>query len=473
MTVDTLKMQQGFATAVGPLLSDLLVTDSRTVEHALTQTGNYFAEPHKIRFDRYTSKDYAALEMEHVWKKSWQAVAREEDIPEVGDRKPYDVGQLSYIIIRSGENEFRALQNACLHRGTRLCNNFMAGDSIKCPYHAWEWNADGSLKNVPSRWDFPLVQNDDYRLPEAKVGTWGGWIFINPDPEAGPLEEALGVLPAHFTARESEQRFTMVGFRKKLRGNWKQAQEAFLEAYHVIETHSQILDYNGDTQTRYDTWDDGKSQVSRSITPSAVPSGHLGDEASKLIAAQQSLATFALGFPGAELPTLTSGETGRAEVAEWRRQSMGAMLGVDFSQCSDSYMLDANQYFMFPNFWPWFGEGLPLTYQFMPYKDDPNCCVMEVRLTLPFAEGAPRPPAAELVELDFDTPVSSVPAMGIMATIFDQDFSNIPLVQMGLVSAVDADAEATLGLYQESRIQAFHDMIERKIAEGQRKKNAT
>ena len=145
---------------------------------------------------------------------------------------------------------------------------------------------------------------------------------------------------------------------------------------------------------------------------------------------------------------------------------MSSMLGVDFSQNSDSYMLDANQYFMFPNFWPWWGEGLPLTYQFMPYKDDPDACVMEVRLTVPYSPDGPRPPAAELVELEFDQPVSSVPEMGIMATIFDQDFSNIPLVQMGLHSAADAEAKVTLGLYQESRIQAFHDMIDRKIAAG-------
>lgn len=465
MGVENPKMQQGLGTSAGPLATDLITGDPRA-ETALKEVGTFFAEPKKVGFARYHSREFAALEMEHVWKKSWQAVAREEDIPEVGDRKPYDVGMLSYIIIRSGPNEFRALQNACLHRGTRLCNNFMAGESIKCPFHAWEWNTDGSLRNVPSRWDFPVVTEASYRLPEAKVGTWGGWIFINPDPDAGPLEDALGILPQHFGPRESEQRFTAIGFRKKLRGNWKQAQEAFHEAYHVIETHSQILDYNGDTQTRYDTWDDGKSQVSRSITPSAIPSGHLGDEASMKKAAEESMRMFALPFPHIELPPIKSGETGRAEVAEWRRQTMSSMLGVDFSQHSDSYMLDANQYFMFPNFWPWWGEGLPLTYQFMPYKDDPDACVMEVRLTVPYSPDGPRPPAAELVELDFDQPVSSVPEMGIMATIFDQDFSNIPLVQMGLHSTADAEAKVTLGLYQESRIQAFHDMIDRKIAAG-------
>jgi phenylpropionate dioxygenase-like ring-hydroxylating dioxygenase large terminal subunit len=402
--------------------------------------------------------------MEAVWKKCWQVVGREEDIPNVGDRKPYDVGNLSYIIIRSGAEEFRALQNSCLHRGTRLCDRLTHGKAIVCPFHGWQWNVDGSLKRIPSRWDFPDVTDEAYRLPEAKIGRWGGFLFINPDPNAGPLEDALGVLPKHFSAREAEGRYTVAGFRKRMRGNWKQAQEAFLEAYHVIVTHPQILGYNGDTTTRYDVWDDGKSQVSRSITPAAVPSGHLGDDASIRRAAEQSLETFALAMPGVPLPPIQSPENGRAEVAEWRRGTMGPALGVDFSKCSDSYMLDATQYFMFPNFWPWWGEGLPLTYQFTPYKSDPNACVMEVRLTLPAPENAPRPRAAGLVDIDFDTPISSVPEMGIMASIFDQDFSNIPLVQLGVQATVNGDAPITLGRYQETRIRAFHDMLERKIA---------
>jgi phenylpropionate dioxygenase-like ring-hydroxylating dioxygenase large terminal subunit len=464
MGVDYSDIKQGFATSVSPLVKDLLKEDSRPLESALRETGDFFVESKKIPFKRYFDPEFAKLEMEHVWKKCWQVVGREEDIPEIGDRKLYEVGELSYIIVRSGENEFRALQNACLHRGTRLCNGSSSAKSIKCPFHAWEWNLDGSLKNIPSRWDFPDVKDDDYRLPEAKIGRWGGFLLINPDPDAGPLEDALGVLPKHFSKRESEDRFTVVGFRKKLRANWKQAQEAFLEAYHVIEVHSNVMTYNGDTTTRYDTWDDGKSQVSRSITPAAVPSGHLGEEASRLRAAQEALKTFALPFPGIDLPEIKSAETGRAEVAEWRRQVMSQALDVDFSRCSDSYMLDATQYFVFPNFWPWFGEGLPLTYQFTPYGSDPNECVMETRLTLPVPENGPRPPAAELIDMDFDTPCWSIPALGIMASVFDQDFSNLPLVQIGLRSARDPDAAVTLGRYQESRIQAFQDMIDRKIA---------
>lgn len=463
MGADFKNVVKGFATAASPVMADLLIHDTVPGEPVLRETGNHFPAPRKVPFGVYYDPEFAKLEMEKVWKKSWQPAGRVEDLPEIGDRKLYEVGTLSFIIVRSGEHEFRALQNACLHRGTRLCSGPSISNSIKCPFHAWEWNLDGSLKNIPSRWDFPDVKNENYHLPEAKVGLWGGFIFINPDPNADPLEDYLGVLPKHFSRRDAEDRYTFVGFRKKLRANWKLAQEAFLEAYHVMETHPNIMSYNSDTGACYDIWDDGKAHISRSITASAVPSGHLGDDASRLQAAQDSLNTFAKGLVD-EVPKIKSAETGRGEVAQWRRDMMSKVWDVDLSQVSDSGMLDANEYFMFPNFFPWWGEGLPLSYTFLPYEDDPNQCIAEFRLLFPIPEHGPRPPAAELIEIDFDTPIASVPPLGFIASVFDQDFSNAPLVQKGLRSTTNGEQLITLGRYQECRITGFYEVLDRWLA---------
>src|SRR5262249_39898980 len=147
---------------------------------------DYIPDNVRVPFNRYFDPEFAALEKERLWKKVWQFACREEDIPEIGDRVPYTVGDLSFIIIRSGRTEFRAFYNACLHRGTRLCDGPGSGKTLRCPFHGWEWNADGTLHNIPSRWDFQQVKSADYSLPEAKVATWGGYIFINPDLNAAP-----------------------------------------------------------------------------------------------------------------------------------------------------------------------------------------------------------------------------------------------------------------------------------------------
>jgi phenylpropionate dioxygenase-like ring-hydroxylating dioxygenase large terminal subunit len=462
MAGDELAVVRGFSSKASPLASELIKGDTRTAPPGLLATGSYVSPGKKVPLSRYYDRAFAKFEQEKLWKKVWQFACREEDIPAVGDRIPYTVGETSFMIVRTGASEFRAFYNACLHRGTRLCDGLSSGESVRCPFHAWEWNLDGSLKNIPSRWDFPQVKTSEYSLPEAKVGTWGGFIFINPDLNAAPLSASLGILAEHFKTFEPEQRFTAFHISKKVRANWKVVLEAFLESYHVVETHSDALSFTGDASTQYDIWDDGKGHISRLITPSAVPSPHLGDEASIANAVNATFQAFALAMPGVPVPTFDASSqlSGRAQVAEWRRQMMGVGLARDFSSVPDSSMIDSIQYYMFPNFCPWYGEGLPLVYQFLPYGDDPNESVMNVRLTAPVpGGGAPRPPSAPIRHIGFDEAFNTAPEIGLLSIIFDQDMSNLPRIQAGLKAAEEGRAVTTLGRYQEQRIRHFHDVL--------------
>lgn len=466
MAGDDTAIQRGFGTSVSPVAHDLLKTDSRPVPETLSASGNYMPGPKTIPFTRYYDRAFADLEREKLWKKVWQIACREEDLPEVGDRLEYKVGTLTYMIVRSAENEYRAFHNFCRHRGTRLCDGFGAGDTVRCPFHGWEWNLDGSLKNIPSRWDFAQVKDRDYGLVEVKVGRWGGFIFIHPEKDAPPLESVLGVLPSHFKPWPLEEHFTAVHVRKHLRANWKLTLEAFLESYHVIETHSEALGFTGDASTTYDIWDDGRSHVSRLITPSGVPSPHLGEGAPLATTGELTYAAFAMAMPGIPVPKYdpTSKLNLRAQVADWRRQTMGAALGVDLSQLSDAAMIDSIQYWCFPNFCPWWGEGLPLVYQFLPHGDDPEQSIMDVRLMLPLpGGGAPRPPSAPIRHIAPSERFGDSPELGILSIIFDQDAGNLERLQAGVKSATPETAFATLGRYQECRIQHFHEVLEKQL----------
>ena len=466
MADDQATLKRGHASAVSPLVVDLFAADSGDLGPGLSAKGNYIPAAKKISVNRYFDPAFAALERERLWKKVWQFACREEDIPQIGDRVPYTVGELSYFVARSGPNEFRAFHNACLHRGTRLCDGMGSGDNFRCPFHGWEWNLDGSLRTIPSRWDFPDVKDKDYHLPEVKVGTWGGFVFINPDPNAGPLSEALGVLPEHFRNIPAEERFTAFHIRKRVRANWKTVMEAFLEAYHVIETHTDSMPFTGDASTQYDIWDDGKSHISRLITPLGIPSPHLGDTASAIEAANLTFQVFAMGMPGVTPPTFDpdSPLPPRAQIAAWRRQMMTAGLGCDVSSWPDAAMVDSVEYHMFPNFCPWYGDGLPLVYRFLPYGSDPNESTMEVRFTAPLpGGGAPRPPSAPVVELGFDDAFNVSKEIGLLAHIFDQDMSNIPRVQAGMKAMADSHGFLTLGRYQEQRIAHFHEVLDKTL----------
>jgi phenylpropionate dioxygenase-like ring-hydroxylating dioxygenase large terminal subunit len=122
--------------------------------------------------DRFVDQRYRELEVERLWKKVWQMACREDDIPNVGDYYIYDIAHLSYIVVRTGEKEFKAHLNVCLHRGRILRERSgKNATEFRCRFHGWSWKIDGSLKGITCEWDFPNVREGAKQLTGAKVGT--------------------------------------------------------------------------------------------------------------------------------------------------------------------------------------------------------------------------------------------------------------------------------------------------------------
>mgnify|MGYP003630218678 FL=1 len=459
---------QGVASKVSPLVPDLLAQDPSSNE-ALSADGNYMPEGVNIDVSRYISEDFAELEKEKIWKKSWQYAARVEDIPKVGDRTEYTVSGLSCFIVRGDDDEIRAYLNSCPHRGTKLCVGFASSDEVVCPFHGWKWNLDGKIKGIPSEWDFQNYDKDDVGLIEIKCEVWQGYIFINFDDNAKPLDKSLGVLKSHFATMPERNQVTIVRIKKVIKANWKVAMEAFLESYHTVETHPQLLTTLADASTKYDVWDDGDSSVSRLYSPIGVPSPHLGDDVDLGECAKE----YAKGMemPGMEHLNFIfknhSEVAPRNQLAEWRRSIFKEALGVNLDGVADAALLDAIQYWMFPNFCPWYGEGIPIAYQFLPVKGKTNECVMEVRLLAPLPDGEPLPDVpAQIDYLDAsDSFAEKATGFGGLAMVFDQDMINIPVIQEGLENAYHLNkSKVRLADYQEQRIAHFHEVLDRWVA---------
>lgn len=459
---------KGVASKVSPLVPDLLSQDSFSNE-ALSADGNYMPEGVNIDVSKYISEDFAELEREKIWKKSWQYAARVEDIPRVGDRTEYTVSGLSCFIVRGDDNEIRAYLNSCPHRGTKLCVGFASSDEVVCPFHGWKWHLDGKIKWIPSEWDFQSCDKDDAGLVEIKCEVWQGYIFINFDDSAKPLDKYLGVLKPHFATLPQLNRVTIARVKKVIKANWKVAMEAFLESYHTIETHPQILNTLADASTKYDVWDDAVSSVSRLYSPMSVPSPHLGDEVDLAECAKEYAK--AMEMPGLEhlnfVLDRNSNLAPRTQVANWRRSVFKEVLGVNLESMPDAALLDAIQYWMFPNFCPWYGEGGPIAYQFLPVNGKINECVMEVRLLAPLPDGVPLPEVPTQIDyLDAsDSFAEKATGFGSLAMVFDQDMINIPVIQEGIENAYYLNkSKVRLADYQEQRIAYFHEVLDRWVA---------
>ncbi len=259
--------------SAGISYDELFDADTHPVSEVLRRVGEDLPSGNtRVPAGVYHERRWHDLEVERLWSRVWQLACLEEDIPEVGDYHVYDIANLSFLVVRTAPDEIKAYRNACLHRGRKLREHAGRGArNLRCAFHGWCWNLDGSMKEIPCQWDFPDVEFDDYGLPEASVGTWQGFVFLNPDRDAEPLGDFLGDLGDHFTAAPFTERFKAAHVRKLMPMNWKVCQEAFMESYHVVATHPTLMQTLGDANSRYDAW----GNYSRAMSASGVESPHL------------------------------------------------------------------------------------------------------------------------------------------------------------------------------------------------------
>ena len=259
--------------SAGISYDELFDADTHPVSEVLRRVGDELPPGNtRVPAGAYHDQAIHDLEVDRLWSKVWQLVCLEEEIPDVGDYHVYDIAHLSFLVVRTAPDEIKAYRNACLHRGRKLRDQHGKGArNLRCAFHGWCWELGGQVKEIPCQWDFPDVDTDDYGLPEAKVGTWHGFVFINPDRSAPPLTDHLGDLADHFEFVPFERRFKAAHVRKLMPMNWKTCQEAFMESYHVVATHPTLMQTLGDANSRYDVW----GNYSRAMSSSGVESPHL------------------------------------------------------------------------------------------------------------------------------------------------------------------------------------------------------
>src|SRR5690348_5481104 len=144
----------------------------------------------------YTDPAIAALEHERIFARSWQYAGHLGQLPEPGSFFASDAGPIPIVVTRDREGVLRAFLNACRHRGSLVAQGEGCRNSLQCPYHAWTYGLDGRLRAAPRSDQEEGFEKDELGLRPASVDTWGPLVFVNPEPEAAPLAEALGSLPA-------------------------------------------------------------------------------------------------------------------------------------------------------------------------------------------------------------------------------------------------------------------------------------
>ena len=170
--------------------------------------------------------------------RAWIPVCRSDELAGGGSQKAVEAGGALLLVTRDRNGRVNALSNVCRHRGMTLVDGAAEAEVIRCPYHLWTYGLDGALMAAPF---MPADAVSHCALPRYRAGEWGGWVFVNLDAGAEPIEQALAPLEA---ALQPERLAGLkVGYRLRFdhAWNWKVMVENFGESYHHIGPHEHTL----------------------------------------------------------------------------------------------------------------------------------------------------------------------------------------------------------------------------------------
>jgi phenylpropionate dioxygenase-like ring-hydroxylating dioxygenase large terminal subunit len=349
---------------------------------------------------RYTDPDFHALEIEHVFLKSWLPTARLEEFDRPGSYLVWKKMGRPVLLVRGKDDIVRAFYNSCRHRGAALTPAERGhGNLLRCQYHSWSYDLTGRLVAVPDERDFCGLDKSARGLIPIRCETYGGTVFVNFDDDAPPLAEAMAPLLDEWACMEMHTLRVVMRQTTEIACNWKAALDAFQEVYHVNTIHPDTL---------------GTALNSRATALGLFPHGH-----SRMVSAYhaRALATLGLNVEGQpDIPGATA----------LHRQSSTA-------------------YLMFPNLISPFRSIFVQQLRFWP-RGVGRCELEVVGLGPDWGDG-PKPDYWDM----------AVPAF---RKVLDEDMANLGSIQESLESGAFTGMMLN---YQERRIYWTHEEIDRRI----------
>jgi phenylpropionate dioxygenase-like ring-hydroxylating dioxygenase large terminal subunit len=228
-------------------------------------TGNYaeLVREDRVHTSLYTDPAIFEAEIERIFNTTWVWVAHDSELPNKNDWITTFVGRQPVIVNRDKSGVVRVMLNRCRHRGATICEAKKGNaPGFVCPYHAWTYGTDGSLKGLPMPKGYKDFDKSDYTLVNLRVESYRGLIFATFNEDAPPLEEFLGRARPWidlFLKQGGGYPVKVMGEHKfTFPGNWKIQLENTTDAYHFPIVHKSFLSsLDGDTSELFSFMDAG------------------------------------------------------------------------------------------------------------------------------------------------------------------------------------------------------------------------
>jgi phenylpropionate dioxygenase-like ring-hydroxylating dioxygenase large terminal subunit len=207
----------------------------------------------------YTSPEFYEWEAARLLRGGWQCLAHVSQLPRAGDFLNVDLLGEPLIVVRGKDEAIRVLSRVCPHRAMDIMPPGFGYEGhgpaeakpsepgcghtriFLCPYHAWTFELDGRLKACPEMQQADGFARDEVGLRVFRSGVWQGFVFVNLDGAAPPLDDGLGEMAADIAAFRPEELRLVVAREWDCPFNWKALVENFMESYHHLGIHHRTL----------------------------------------------------------------------------------------------------------------------------------------------------------------------------------------------------------------------------------------
>jgi phenylpropionate dioxygenase-like ring-hydroxylating dioxygenase large terminal subunit len=197
-----------------------------------------------LPYSWYVDPEILRREQEQIFRPAWQYAGHVGEVPAPGTFFATRAGRTPVVVTRARDGELRAFLNVCRHRGFPVVEGAGQRETLQCPYHAWTYGLDGSLRSAPRAEELADFDKGELGLCRVAVDTWGPFIFVNATPDPEPLSDALGSMPAQVAelGLNVDELVFYTRWEAELAANWKVVAENFLECYHCSVAHPQLAE---------------------------------------------------------------------------------------------------------------------------------------------------------------------------------------------------------------------------------------
>ena len=215
-----------------------MITEHSTAQNVIRQLHESSSD-YGLPSSCYTDTAFHELELETLFAHKWHCAGRCDEIPEAGDYFTLDFTGEPLLVTRTPNGEITVLSNVCRHRGMPVMSGSGNTKRLRCPYHAWTYNLDGTFRSAPLVAKEHL--NANCNLPTLNTHCWQGFIFFSLDDSAQWPSDLLSPLESQITNYHMDEMHYATHFEEIWECNWKSLVENFMDGYHLSVVHPKTL----------------------------------------------------------------------------------------------------------------------------------------------------------------------------------------------------------------------------------------